>query len=252
MGVTVGVGMWPSHGVVNSGKLVAILPQIAPKILIYKLEKVGQAIEGLSEPPRFQVIIPDGKPVNVMAPTLCHPKRRKVANNLSTEVLTLIPASAQNLINIPAATALQAPPPPMFVRSQLVDTFKHGHKIVSVNDMDLGHTRSHKSCQRATIPAQAPILPAPQSNQSDNAIPPLQPMPNATLPSSSQYQVSHLVPSPHTISSRRGGCNDTNPLSSLIEIDDREASDPNGQNSPYKKLSIGMVLMEWDLSHYGP
>ena len=51
-----------------------------------QLEKIGQAIEGMPEPPRSHVTVPDGKLVNAMAPTPRHPKRRKVTSNPLTEV----------------------------------------------------------------------------------------------------------------------------------------------------------------------
>ncbi|KAL4079785.1 hypothetical protein J3A83DRAFT_4368637 [Scleroderma citrinum] len=74
-----------------------------------QLEKVGQAIEGLSKPPRFEVTIPAGEPVNPMAPTPCCPKRRKVTSD-STKVPTLVPASAEHLTDIPAVTAVNGAP----------------------------------------------------------------------------------------------------------------------------------------------
>ncbi|KAL4070604.1 hypothetical protein J3A83DRAFT_4188603 [Scleroderma citrinum] len=95
-----------------------------------QLEKVGQAIEGLSKPPRFEVTIPAGKPVNPISPTPCHPKRRKVTSD----------------------------------STKSADAFEHGCKNMSANNMDLGHIWNHKSQWSTAIPAQAPA-PLPQSNQ---------------------------------------------------------------------------------------
>ncbi|KAL4064639.1 hypothetical protein J3A83DRAFT_4191349 [Scleroderma citrinum] len=174
-----------------------------------QLEKVGQAIEGPSKPSRFEVTISADKPVNPMAPTPHCPKRRTVTSD-STEVPTLVPASAEHLTDIPAVTAvngapgrcfglqLQAPPPPMFVGSQSVDAFEHGCKNVSANNMDLGCTWNHKSQWSTAIPAQAPA-PLPQSNQIHD---------KAT--------------------SEPDGWNSPN------------------QSEKLSKMMVGMVLMEWD------
>jgi len=52
-----------------------------------QLEKIGQALEGMPGPPRLYATVSDGELVNVMAPTPCHLKRRKVTStNPSTKV----------------------------------------------------------------------------------------------------------------------------------------------------------------------
>ncbi|KAL4072931.1 hypothetical protein V8B97DRAFT_1916856 [Scleroderma yunnanense] len=132
-----------------------------------QLEKVRQAIEGLSEPPRFKVTIPAGKPVNPMAPTLHHPKRRKVTSD-STEVPTLVPASAEHLTNISAVTAvngapgrhfglqLQAPSLPTFVGSQSIHD-----KATSEPDGQNSPNQSKKLSISATQPIVDQLPPSP-------------------------------------------------------------------------------------------
>ncbi|KAL4079786.1 hypothetical protein J3A83DRAFT_4368638 [Scleroderma citrinum] len=124
---------------------------------------------------------------------------------------------------------------------------------MSANNMDLGHTQNHKSQWSAAIPAQAPA-PLPQSNQVhpsclcpqfDSSIPLLQPMPNTTPPPSSQCQVSHSVTYPHATPNTRGGCNNSSPLSPLIEIHDEATSEPDGWNSPNQSEKLSSEL-EWE------
>lgn len=68
---------------------------------------------------------------------------------------------------------------------------------------------------------------------------------NVTHPPSSQHQMSCSMPSPHAIPDRRGDRNDTSPLLPLLEMDEEEASDPDGQKSPNRSEKLSSEP-KWD------